>query len=353
MPRDGRLSLLRRIRGASRKSERDFRRLPRSTLDPDTPAVSLDDGIDDCHSEAEPSDGGVGDVGAVKFIEDSLCLLGGHADPLVADRDQALTLGIAEKKAEATAGGGVLDGIAQQIFENLADLGRIRRCGRPRQGEIFLETMAGRGLMVMVDKLSDQGGERAWPPVEGDQATRFDAAEVEEVFDAADLVLRPAVGATGGPWSTIDPATFLGTSLGPPTGGAVLGAWGGIGDAVLAALAEAGRAAGEAVDSSYRPTAKKTVASPWNPSARRPPTASWTFTLAGTRTVMDTGGSPGIAVAGLHSAASSRGRRSAGAPPARHGSPRTGSPRRRDVVPGVDRAGGEEQCRDRPERIVG
>ncbi len=154
------------------------------------PAVQLDDLPG--NGEAEPKTpvcAAGGETDLFEAMEDAGQEVGRNAGPRVADGEPRLGLERLETDVNATALGGELDRVAEEVGDDLTQPGRVASHQElaPADGH-QLEPEAlrlGVGLGVL-DGLADDRGEIGGADGEGELAGG-DAGDIEQIFDEADL----------------------------------------------------------------------------------------------------------------------------------------------------------------------
>src|SRR6266487_2810453 len=106
--------------------ERERRALADRALDPDPPAVELDEPLRQGEPEAGPlARAFAGSSNLLKLLEDLSEILWGDADAAVADRHLDLAISSARAHGDRAAIRGELHGVRQQVEEDLADLALV------------------------------------------------------------------------------------------------------------------------------------------------------------------------------------------------------------------------------------
>src|ERR1044071_6586421 len=108
--------------------DREEERAPSAAraVEPDPPAMGIDDRLRDEQSEPEPA--AVVAECLEEPVEDALDVLGGYALPGVVHRELDLVADRADPHRDATALGGELERVADEVRDHLEDPRRVERC---------------------------------------------------------------------------------------------------------------------------------------------------------------------------------------------------------------------------------
>jgi hypothetical protein len=173
----------------------------------DSPTVLLDEALHDGEAEAEAAARAMErDVALRERLEDGLEHLGGEANAPILHAEDRLPVLPARDHADRLPGGRVLDGVVEEVADDLLEANRItfhHEGARIREERDVLRARHRR--LARLDALADDLPEIEGTPLEGDLA-RHDPGYIEQVVDEAGEMLsltaddgpRPPLGLRSG-----------------------------------------------------------------------------------------------------------------------------------------------------------